>query len=206
MRAEGAYHNCKNDNKNTNIVHWRKSRMSLRWLPESGDMPFADTQKGSSYPAVACCSASLSGHTTSWTLFNIATVPGVQDKIAEELDSLGLLAKPGCPPPRELEWEDLKKLPYLTAATKEAMRMLPVVSVMGRVAGKDMMCGPYKIPKGTFVATPLFAIHNTIHNWQEPQEYRPERWLDVPVETYVYDSTTTTTGGEGAHGMMWDGG
>ena len=121
---------------------------------------------------------------------------GVQDKIAEELDSLGLLAKPGCPPPRELEWEDLKKLPYLTAATKEAMRMLPVVSVMGRVAGKDMMCGPYKIPKGTVVGTPLFAIHNTVHNWQEPESFRPERWLDVPVETYVYDSTTNTTGGE----------
>lgn len=57
---------------------------------------------------------------------------GVQEKIAEELDSLGLLAKPGCPPPRELEWDDLKRIPYLIAATKEAMRMLPVVSVMVR--------------------------------------------------------------------------
>jgi hypothetical protein len=28
--------------------------------------------------------------------------------------------------------EDLKALPYLSAATKEAMRMLPVVSIMGR--------------------------------------------------------------------------
>ena len=62
------------------------------------------------------------GHTTSWTLFNIASVPGVQQKIAEELDSLGLLAKPGCPPPRELEWEDLKRMPYLTACAKEAMQ------------------------------------------------------------------------------------
>jgi fatty acid synthase len=112
----------------------------------------------------------------------------VQDKIAEELDNLGLLAKPGCPAPRELEWDDLKKLPYLTAATKEAMRMLPVVSIMGRVAGKDMMCGPYRIPKGTIVATPLFAIQNTKHNWGAPQEFRPERWLHVPVECWVYNS------------------
>eukprot|EP00879_Flechtneria_rotunda_P009548 GHRR01009994.1.p1 GENE.GHRR01009994.1~~GHRR01009994.1.p1 ORF type:complete len:439 (+),score=146.14 GHRR01009994.1:585-1901(+) len=136
------------------------------------------------------------GHTTSWTLFNIATVPGVQDKIAEELDSLGLLAKPGCPPPRELEWEDLKRLPYLIAATKEAMRMLPVVSVMGRVAGKDMCVGPYKVPAGTVVGTPLFAIQNTVHNWERPDEFMPERWLDVPVEMYVYDSTTNTSGGK----------
>jgi cytochrome P450 len=72
------------------------------------------------------------GHTTSWTLYNLATTPGVQEKIAEELDALGLLAKPDCPPPRELELDDLKKLPYLVAAAKEAMRMFPVVSLMGR--------------------------------------------------------------------------
>jgi fatty acid synthase len=136
-------------------------------------------------PALAALPA---GHTTSWTLFNIATVPGVQERIAEELDGLGLLAKPGCPPPRELEWEDLRSMPYLTAATKEAMRMLPVVSIMGRVAGKDMLCGPYRIPKGTIVATALFAIHNTVHNWDQPQEFRPERWLHVPVECWVYNN------------------
>eukprot|EP00775_Hariotina_reticulata_P012934 gene12934-13062_t len=136
------------------------------------------------------------GHTTSWTLFNIATVPEVQDRIADELDGLGLLAKPGCPPPRELELDDLKHLPYLVAATKEAMRMLPVVSIMGRVAGQDMFVGPYKVPSGTVVGTPLFAIQNTVHNWDQPDEYRPQRWLDVPVETYVYDSTNNSGGGK----------
>jgi fatty acid synthase len=135
-----------------------------------------------------CRPRAPAGHTTSWTLFNIATVPGVQDRIAEELDSLGLLAKPGCPAPRELDLDDLKKMPYLTAATKEAMRMLPVVSIMGRVAGKDMTCGPYRIPKGTIVATPLFAIQNTKHNWDAPQEFRPERWLHVPIECWSYNS------------------
>jgi hypothetical protein len=44
--------------------------------------------------------------------------------------------------------------------------------------------------------TPLFAIQNTVHNWEAPHEYRPERWLDVPVEAWVYDSTSNTTGGK----------
>ncbi|KAF6250399.1 cytochrome P450 [Scenedesmus sp. NREL 46B-D3] len=136
------------------------------------------------------------GHTTSWTLFNIASVPGVQDKIAEELDSLGLLAKPGCPPPKELQLDDLKRVPYLVAATKEAMRMLPVVSIMGRMTTKTTKIGSYTVPPGTIVATPLFAIQNTIHNWDKPEDFVPERWLDVPVETYVYDSTTNTSGGK----------
>jgi cytochrome P450 len=72
------------------------------------------------------------GHTTSWTLFNIATHPEAQRRIADELDALGLLWKPGSPPPRELELDDLKKLPFLSACTKEAMRMFPVVSIMAR--------------------------------------------------------------------------
>jgi cytochrome P450 len=56
--------------------------------------------------------------------------------------------------------------------------------------------GPYTVPSGTIVATPLFAIQNTLHNWDKPEDFRPERWLDVPVETYVYDSTTNTGGGK----------
>ncbi|KAF8057861.1 CYP97C1 [Scenedesmus sp. PABB004] len=128
------------------------------------------------------------GHTTSWTLFNIATSPGVQERIADELDGLGLLVKPGCPPPRELEWEDLKALPFLTACAKEAMRMLPVVSVMGRAPTAVTRVGPFTVPPGTIVGTPLFAIHNTRHNWDAPAEFRPERWAGVPVETYVYNA------------------
>jgi cytochrome P450 len=140
------------------------------------------------------------GHTTSWTLFNIATVPGVQDRIAAELDAAGLLVKPNCPTPRELEWEDVKHLPFLTACAKEAMRMLPVVSVMGRAPGKDMLVGPYKIPAGTLVGTPLFAIHNTKHNWDQPERFMPERWLDVPVETFVYNSKEAAVGLSGTGG------
>lgn len=82
---------------------------------------------------------------------------GVQDKVAAELKSLGLLwgegdapsadaaaadagegggspgpAGPACGSGRRLELDDLKRLPYLLACVKESMRMFPVVSVMGR--------------------------------------------------------------------------
>jgi hypothetical protein len=51
------------------------------------------------------------------------------------------------------------------------------------------MVGKYRVPAGVIVATPLFAIQNTVHNWEAPHEFRPERWEGVPVETYVYNST-----------------
>ncbi|KIY98801.1 Cytochrome P450 3A28 [Monoraphidium neglectum] len=126
------------------------------------------------------------------------TCPGVQDRVAEELDALGLLAKPGCPPPREMEFEDLRKLPYLVAVAKEAMRVLPVVSIMGRVTERLVRIGKFTVPPGVVVSTPLYAIHNTKHNWEAPQEFRPERWLDVPVETFVYNSQADASSTSGA--------
>jgi len=66
--------------------------------------------------------------------------------------------------------------------------MFPVVSIMGRMATKVTKVGPYTVPNGTIVGTPLFAIQNTVHNWDAPHEFRPERWAEVPIETYVYNS------------------
>ena len=44
--------------------------------------------------------------------------PSIEAKIVEELDSLGLLAKPGSPQPRTLQYEDLSKLTYLNMVIK----------------------------------------------------------------------------------------
>ena len=52
---------------------------------------------------------------------------------------------------------------------------------MCRMATKTTQVGKYTIPAGTIVATPLFAIQNTVHNWERPEEFMPERWLDVPL-------------------------
>jgi hypothetical protein len=67
---------------------------------------------------------------------------------------------------------------------------------MGRATDRAMKVGPYTVPAGTIVGTPLFAIHNTKHNWEAPWEFRPERWADVPVESYVYDSKAAAHGGK----------
>jgi len=47
------------------------------------------------------------------------------------------------------------------------------------VTERPTRVGPYMVPAGVVVGTCLFALHNTVHNWEAPQEFRPERWLDV---------------------------
>lgn len=125
------------------------------------------------------------GHTVSWTLFCLATNPEAQRRVAEELDAAGLLSKPSHKA-RELEYQDLNKLKYLTCCIKEAMRMYPVVSVgNGRVTQKPTQVGKYTIPGDVLVAAPLYALQNSRHNWKNPSQFKPERWMDVPVETFV---------------------
>jgi cytochrome P450 len=62
----------------------------------------------------------------AWTLFAVSKYPEVEARITAELDSLGLLASPAQPSPRELELDDLHKLPYLDAVIKESMRLYHV--------------------------------------------------------------------------------
>ena len=66
-------------------------------------------------------------HTLSFTLFCIATSPGVQEKIADELRDMGLLNADGSLG-RPIQAEDLNLLSYLSNVIKESMRMFPVVA------------------------------------------------------------------------------
>lgn len=65
-------------------------------------------------------------HTLSFTVFCIANNLNIQDRIAAELTSLGLLS--GKSEARGLQYEDLPKLSYLDSVLKESMRMFPVVA------------------------------------------------------------------------------
>ena len=56
---------------------------------------------------------------------------------------------------------------------QESLRKYSVVPVVTRrVAADDKICGQH-IPKGTYLACCLQAVHNS---WQEPESWRPERF------------------------------
>ena len=67
-------------------------------------------------------------HTLAFTIFCIATNPAAEASVVAELQGLGLLATSSQPNPRQLQHTDLKGMPYINNAIKEAMRMFPVVA------------------------------------------------------------------------------
>ena len=113
----------------------------------------------------------------SWALYDIASSPDVQSKLHAELQSAGLVHTAKTKG-RAIAWEDLS-LPYLTAVIKECARINPVAADGTlRETVKDTSIGGYWVPKGAMVTIQPAAIQSSIHNWEDPLSFKPDRWLE----------------------------
>ncbi|PRP77419.1 hypothetical protein PROFUN_14272 [Planoprotostelium fungivorum] len=94
-----------------------------------------------------CLTFLAAGHETTstsltWTLQRLAENPQVQDKLRRELLE-------AFPEDRDLSYDEINSLPYLTAVTREVLRLdSPVPSTSRQAQKDDVLCG-YDIPKGT---------------------------------------------------------
>ncbi|MFF0373660.1 cytochrome P450 [Actinoplanes missouriensis] len=72
---------------------------------------------------------------------------------------------------------------YLEAVVKEAMRLRPVVSEVGRKLTEPVEIGGYRIPAGWTVMPSIQLVHQDSRHYDDPGEFRPERFLgaDAPA-------------------------
>ena len=182
----------------------KKKKKKVRLIdPKTGKLQ-KDEQILSQASATVVAGMDTTAHALSFALLCIATTPGVQEAVAAELASLGLLASPSSPPPpssssagsaatvpdasacgapRALEYSDLSKIPYLTAVIKESMRLWPVGGAgVGRVADRDVDIGGFLVKKGTEVAVPMFCLHRAPWAWTDAEKFDPGRWLEEEGE------------------------
>ncbi|XP_071952912.1 steroid 17-alpha-hydroxylase/17,20 lyase-like [Antedon mediterranea] len=107
-----------------------------------------------------------------WAIGCLADNPEVQDKIKQEIDDVI-----GDRPPR---LSDRGKLPYTEATLMEVMRYrTPVPLALTHRAITDSSIGSYKVPEDTWVFINLWALHNDPKYWDNPDKFRPERFLDA---------------------------
>lgn len=63
------------------------------------------------------------------------------------------------------------------------MRLFPVVGsgTTRRNLERDMWVGGGKlfVPKGVLVWIPMHAVQNVAANWDDPDQFQPERWSQV---------------------------
>ncbi|GLC33832.1 hypothetical protein PLESTB_000509600 [Pleodorina starrii] len=145
--------------------------------PSSGS-PLSRSQLVPEIGALMMAGFDTSSHSVAWVLFALASWPEVQQRVRGELEARGLVAGADGSPPRDPSLDDLSQLPYLNAVIDETMRMFPVAATASvREVTQPTRVGDYVIPPGVIVWPMLYALHNSVHNWDRPEEFRPERWL-----------------------------
>lgn len=130
-----------------------------------------------------------SGNTLTYCLYELSRRPEIQAKLRQELLTLD---PPLFFPPPGTEGDELllpssksvDSLPYLEAVIMETLRLYP--SVPGgqpRRVPKDCSLGGYdNIPAGTTVQCYASTLHRTPEVFPEPEQWKPERWIESSPE------------------------
>lgn len=112
-----------------------------------------------------------SGTVMAWILLYMATWEEVQRRVHVEIDQVIGHSKP----PR---YDDRKNMPYVEATLLETLRFrctLPLAIPHATTRDVDFM--GYSIPKDTFIFLNLASTCNDPDVWEDPDVFRPERFL-----------------------------
>nr|XP_045005076.1 cytochrome P450 4A11-like [Jaculus jaculus] len=115
------------------------------------------------------------GHDTtatsiSWIFYALATHPDHQQRCREEIQSiLGDEAS--------MTWDHLEKMPYTTMCIKEALRLYPPVSNVGRKLSKPVTFPDGRcLPEGLTVLLSIYGLHHNPRVWPNPEVFDPSRF------------------------------
>lgn len=116
------------------------------------------------------------GHETTamaltWLAYGVFSRPAVLQRLVDEL-----AANPTA---------DLEELPYLDATVRESLRYYSLLAAgSARVAKKPLTLGGHDVPAGSLVLVAIHSIHRRASIFEQPDEFRPERFLGAKHTPY----------------------
>ncbi|KAJ7966671.1 Cytochrome P450 [Quillaja saponaria] len=118
--------------------------------------------------------------TTEWAMYELSKDRKRQALLYQELQNVCGSEK--------IKEENLSQLPYLGAVFHEVLRKhSPAPIVPLRYAHEDTQLGGYHVPAGSQIAINIFGCNMDKKQWENPEEWKPERFLDKkydPVDLY----------------------
>ncbi|KAI3825606.1 hypothetical protein L1987_07101 [Smallanthus sonchifolius] len=114
--------------------------------------------------------------TVVWAMTLLVKNPKVLKKFQQEVRSV--VGNKG-----KVEEDDLQKLDYLKAVIKETFRLYPVAPLLvpRETIDKCVLAG-YTIPKKTLVHVNAWAIGRDPKSWENPNEFKPERFMGSSID------------------------
>ncbi|RYC93541.1 hypothetical protein BFJ63_vAg3521 [Fusarium oxysporum f. sp. narcissi] len=147
---------------------------------------YLDPTTGEPKEGYSAWSIALAGHgfivagseatsiTLTYLIWMLIKRPDVDHRLRLELSSLG----------KSYSSTDLANLPYLDAVIRETLRVYPPAPApMPRVVPKSgFEFEGVSYPPDTVISAQPYTIHRYEGVFEDPNEFRPERWLNVPSE------------------------
>ncbi|KAL5996112.1 hypothetical protein ACLOJK_026185 [Asimina triloba] len=145
-------------------------------LPEEGGRKLTESEM-----VTLCFEILTAGTDTTWTTMQwiLANLVNYQDKQAKLVDEIeGVVGKDG-----EISEEDLEKMPYLKAVIKEGLRRHPPGHLLlPHAVSEETTLGGYAIPENATIYFVVSEIGVDKEAWEDPLEFRPERFLKEGVD------------------------
>ncbi|KAG4071346.1 hypothetical protein HA402_004050 [Bradysia odoriphaga] len=117
------------------------------------------------------------GTLLTWSILFLVLNPDVQATLRREI--LGKMKNPT----DSMQAMELKKIPYLKATVLEILRMANIVPIpLPRCPTQDVKMKEYIIPKGSVLFYNLHVMYNDKVYWNDPENFRPERFLNETGE------------------------
>ncbi|MCB1515369.1 MAG: cytochrome P450 [Hyphomicrobiaceae bacterium] len=115
--------------------------------------------------------------TLAWALYLLSIHPEAAQRVIKESEEvLG---------DREPTAADYTALVYTRSVIQETMRLYPPVWGLIRVAAGDDVIGGKEIKAGDRIVLFGYSAHHNPRFWDEPEEFRPERWTDKSAKRQV---------------------
>lgn len=111
-----------------------------------------------------------------WSMTELLRHPNTMKKLKEEVSKVANGRT-------HITEEDLSHMKYLNAVVKETLRLHPSIPLLvPRESRQDIKLNGYHIKAGTRVFINAWAIARDPTHWDQPEEFKPERFLSSSID------------------------
>jgi pentalenene oxygenase len=118
-------------------------------------------------------------HTTSilltWACHLLSTRPQLQEDAHDEVIAA---CGPGGVGPSSID--RLRGLVHCRRILMEALRLYPPLWIVHRTPAREYEAAGHRFASRRLISIPIYVLHRDARHYEEPDEFRPERWAGRP--------------------------